>query len=260
MNDPQTIKDSPGRKLAALRAERGMSLEEVARHVKFSPRQIEALEYDDYAALPGATIVRGMVRSYAKLLGVDPEPLVAELRQRLSPADSPQAASNAAMSVPFPGNRRASHPYFWMIAGLVGAIALLIGAETLLGGRNATVNPPAPVAAPEKAEPAAPPVVEAMAPTAAEAPTEPPKPAPLPPGVKRLVFKFEKPSWVEVRNATGQVLLSQLNQPGTEQTLEGPGPFTLVIGAANGVQLSYNNAPVDLLPHTRVDVARLTLN
>ena len=36
-------------------------------------------------------------------------------------------------------------------------------------------------------------------------------------------------------------------------------PFDVVIGNAANVRLKYNDAPVDLRPYFKVDVARLTL-
>ena len=67
--------DSPGRVLAAARQARGMTVTEVALRLKFAPRQIEALEADRYEQLPPPTIARGMIRGYAKLLAIAPEPL-----------------------------------------------------------------------------------------------------------------------------------------------------------------------------------------
>jgi len=39
----------------------------------------------------------------------------------------------------------------------------------------------------------------------------------------------------------------------------GIAPFSVVIGNAQHVQLVYNDRPVDLTPHIRVEVARFTL-
>jgi cytoskeleton protein RodZ len=65
---------------------------------------------------------------------------------------------------------------------------------------------------------------------------------------------------VEIRAGDGKVLLSQLNPGGTEQVVEGRPPFALVIGNAQHVRLSYDDRPVDLAPHVKVEVARLTLD
>ena len=71
------IPTSPGARLAACRNERGWTVEQVASQLNLAPRQIIALEHDDYPALPGMPIVRGFIRSYAKLLKIDPAPLLA---------------------------------------------------------------------------------------------------------------------------------------------------------------------------------------
>jgi len=41
--------------------------------------------------------------------------------------------------------------------------------------------------------------------------------------------------------------------------VRGTPPFSLVIGNASHVRLTYNGKPVDLAPHIKVDVARLTI-
>ena len=46
----------------------GLSVADVAAQIKFAPRQIEALEADDFKHLPEAAFLRGFVRSYAKIL------------------------------------------------------------------------------------------------------------------------------------------------------------------------------------------------
>ncbi|WP_434633564.1 helix-turn-helix domain-containing protein [Chromobacterium sp. CV08] len=75
-----------GARLRAAREEAGLGLGEVADRLKLSLRQLEAIERDDFAALPGATFVRGFVRNYARFLEVDPEPLMQALEQHFPSA------------------------------------------------------------------------------------------------------------------------------------------------------------------------------
>jgi cytoskeleton protein RodZ len=70
---------SPGAQLAACRQQHGWTVEQVASQLNLAPRQIVAIESDDYPALPGMAIVRGFIRAYAKLLKVDPAPLLAAI-------------------------------------------------------------------------------------------------------------------------------------------------------------------------------------
>ena len=79
------------------------------------------------------------------------------------------------------------------------------------------------------------------------------------PGKRRISMKFERESWVEIRNRDGKILTSQLNPGGSERTVEGLPPFELIIGNAQHVRLSYDDQPIDLAPHVKVEVARFTL-
>ena len=92
---------SAGVQLATLRQERGWTVEQVASQLNLAARQIQALEDDNYAALPGMVIVRGFIRSYSKVLRVDPAPILAAIKEDaatvvpsvLPPERSPLSAS-----------------------------------------------------------------------------------------------------------------------------------------------------------------------
>jgi len=70
---------SAGMVLRAARDGAGLSIDAVAQQLKLAPRQVQALEDDDFAALPGRTFVRGFVRNYARFVGLDPDEVVALL-------------------------------------------------------------------------------------------------------------------------------------------------------------------------------------
>ena len=79
------------------------------------------------------------------------------------------------------------------------------------------------------------------------------------PGEQIVRLSFARESWVEIRDRSGRKIFSQMNAPGTEQTVSGLPPLQLVVGNANGVEVTHNEQPVNLGPHTKVNVARLTL-
>jgi cytoskeleton protein RodZ len=66
----------PGAKLRQARLDLKLAPADVANILRLSPRQILALENDDYPSLPGPTYIRGYLRSYAQLLGLAPEKIV----------------------------------------------------------------------------------------------------------------------------------------------------------------------------------------
>jgi cytoskeleton protein RodZ len=251
---------SPGGTLAAARQARGMTVTEVALRLKFSPRKIEALEADRYDALAGPTIVRGMIRGYAKLVGLDAKPLIGALQRELGQGPVTMAMRPQAMDVPFPREpRRGSFVYVLLSVVVVIAVGSVVVEWAL--------RPETPTAAVPK------PALQAPVPAAvlAPAPEAPPVPVvmveqnpvtQLREAIltgKRIEMVFSEESWVEIRDAEGRVLFSQLNPAGTRRRVEGVAPFSLVIGNATGVTLRYNDAEIDLAPYTRTDVARLTL-
>lgn len=80
------------------------------------------------------------------------------------------------------------------------------------------------------------------------------------PGPRTVRLSFDRESWVEIRDARGRLILSQLNPPGSSQVVQGEPPLSLVVGNARSVRLAYGDRDIDLGPHTRVDVARFTLD
>lgn len=282
-----------GGTLRRARQERGLSIAEVAQQLKFAPRQLEALEEERYDALPGATIARGMVRNYARLLKLDPEPLVAQLAQRMQAPDASRLAARYSEPVPFSdGGRRSNVVYLSLsviILMVVAGIAYQWYEERRAPPRLAFVAPasaPAvsqPTSAPTLAEvPVSEPAAPAKAPAPEPAAPEPAAPEPAAPvatagapvrpatdalqesaskpaGSHRLVFRFERESWIEVRDGAGRLLLAQLAPEGAERVVQGRAPLTLVVGNAKHVQLTMDEKPVDFRRHTKSDVARFQL-
>jgi len=86
----------PGKTLAAHREAMGWSVEQVADQLKLAVRQVVALEAGDYASLPSPAVTRGFVRAYAKLMKLDPVPLVAQIEMETPPAADLSARTAAA--------------------------------------------------------------------------------------------------------------------------------------------------------------------
>jgi len=265
----------PGRTLAKLREERKLSVTDVAQRLKYGARQIEALEAEEFARLPGATFVRGMIRSYAKLLAVDAEPLLKALERRYVPGEV--TVDLRAKGTPFlESSKRSTRTYLFLSLLTVLAIGGVLY-EWHSGGRvwtrivansspeHQTKPKPqavAPVTA-RQAETKAP--VVASATPVAPAPALPaaaPSPAPLQgaPGEGRIRLEVDSESWVEIRDKDGKALISQLVPAGTRRTLVGHPPLSVVIGNAAAARLTYNDKPVDLKPYVKIEVARLTLD
>jgi cytoskeleton protein RodZ len=122
---------SPGAQLAAVRKQRGWSIEDVASQLNLAPRQIAAIENDDYRALPGMAVARGFVRAYAKLLRIDATPLLPVAESEPAPAAG-SSATRRVIAAPF------SEPRFREITdrpGLSGKhLVLAFGVAVVLAG------------------------------------------------------------------------------------------------------------------------------
>src|SRR5690348_14709964 len=67
---------SPGARLAEARQAQNLAPADVARQLKLSVWQVEALEAGLYQQLPGPVFVRGFIRNYARIVKLDPEELL----------------------------------------------------------------------------------------------------------------------------------------------------------------------------------------
>jgi len=280
-----------GAQLRQAREAQGLAIDDVALQLKFAPRQIESLEQERFERLPGPTIARGMVRNYARLLKIDPEPLIERLAPRVeAPPDANQIADRFRQEVPFSDSAKRSTLLY---AGFSVGVLLLVAALAYEWQQQKT-PPRVEAPPPERTQPAAPPAQAAAAPQPPASVPEPvPAPAPVPapvavekpapqppvvakksqsekvavaeeseklaPGTHRIVLRTEGEAWLEVKDGAGRMLISSLNPAGTERTLRGRAPFDIVIGNASSVKLTYDGKPVDLRPHTKVEVARFTL-
>jgi len=74
-----------GENLRREREMRGVTLEEISTATKISLRFLQALEREDFNVLPGGIFTRSFIRAYAKYLGMDEEPLLAEYQVTAHP-------------------------------------------------------------------------------------------------------------------------------------------------------------------------------
>jgi cytoskeleton protein RodZ len=312
---PPYVPPTAGSQLRAAREAAGLDIDVVAQHLKLAPRQVRALEDDDYAALPGRTFVRGFVRNYARLLQLDTDDVVALLpgadvapsleRPTITPSGRPMGHLPADAPVRRTWTR-------WVIPLALIAIVIAAGvyefrrasgdtrrttvdksaAATVPGGASSTASLPNPLTS--ASEPAATnasagdaagtsaagapstPGMVADNATAAGAPAVVPANATAPAatatslpgavgssaapaGEPMLVLTFRRSSWVQVKDRNGTTLLAQTAPAGSTQAVSGALPLDLVIGNAPDVQVTFRGQPVDLAPHVRANVARISL-
>lgn len=264
-----------GARLAAAREEAGLSVGEMAGRLRLHVNQVRALESGDLTHLPETAYVRGFVRSYARALNLDPAPLIDDLNTKVGlPSNS--VVDGMTRTRDYSPVRAAAHEHASRSLVLGLAVIALIGLGVI--GWYA-MRPSSPEAVPTA--PAAP---AASAPTAAAASDQPTlpasaaapadtveptvvatEPAPAPSqlvgdAAALLSLSFSGVSWVEVTDANGKILLSQLAREGDVlQPAGGTPPLNVVIGDASKASVIVRGEPFNLEPIQRANIARFSV-
>lgn len=86
-NDASPRPDGFGALLRAAREARGLDRQDVADALRLSPRMVEAIESEDLAGLPPPLFIKGYLRSYAALVGLDETALVRDFESWVPTTD-----------------------------------------------------------------------------------------------------------------------------------------------------------------------------
>ncbi|HCG8570153.1 cytoskeleton protein RodZ [Vibrio parahaemolyticus] len=81
----------------------------------------------------------------------------------------------------------------------------------------------------------------------------------VPEGMTLLTMKFKADCWIQVKDTNGKTLVSGTQKPGQDVELTGKAPFKVILGAPEGVTMTFASEPVDLSGYTSGKVARFTL-
>ena len=266
--------------LRKARQAQGLHIGALAASIKVTQRKLELLESDQFDQLPDATFTRALAQAVCRTLKVDAAPILALLppgvTHRLEQVSE-------GLNTPFadrPGRlaprewARVATPALWIAALLVLGTAVVY----FLPVGWSVLPRPSEVKAPASAMPAAHDAPAELAASVAAVTATPQPPAASAPlsatvaatvattagapdalAVKLVEVRTSEQSWVEITDASGQVVLSRLLQPGEAVPLDGALPMKVRIGNASATQLAFRGQPVALAPFTRDNIARLEL-
>lgn len=279
-----------GALLKAARQKAGVHLAVLSVNLKVPVRQLEALEADQYPADQSPVFARALAASMCRHLRVDPAPILALMPMSANYLE-PHGAVRHAYAAPTDLGRvrkvsgDVPTKTWWAAGAMVVLIAVLIWAphpsqwawlqvltaavvtpesqpETVV-----TVSVPASDAAPQKVQPITDPLLVGgqggqatppqLIPGTAGNPTAETVPAVLSVApVPELLFSALNTSWIEVRDSQNQLLWNGVLNTGDSKRLQAPQSVSVVVGRADAIQVSFKGQPVDLKPHTKVNVAR----
>ena len=286
---------SPGVVLARARNSQGLSLTEVADHLKITESYVRAIEESAFDDLPQAAFVRGYIRNYAKMVGLSGQQLV---------DDYDQFTGNSGLEAPrLQGGRKVKPLRAHSFPSPVHAFALVLvvslaGLSYYLWNHWLSAQPPTQftmteelsvpadadssdaaviLAAPADAESsdtavilAAPADAESSDPSVLLAvPAEPGEPQPDEAAVvtfdeslelaKTLLIDFSQACWVEIRDANNVVLLSGTQKAGSSINMKVQPPARVRFGNTHGVEKIVFDGELISQPDTRGQVASIEL-
>ena len=281
--------DSIGNKLREARERKGLSAETVSRETMLTLRYVQALETDDFDALPGTAFVRGYVRRYAELVGLNADELIASFDESLPSskrlvsvrpiAGITEANAISSSTAGQIANKLPLSRLLVVVAVIAFVLYVVAGLFWQSGSDQAEPNVVVPMdidatmsadVVVSEAEPLPaleinePEVIEAEVETEApvveaESTTTPIISQNAPPTIETLSFSFTGASWISVRDGTGQELVYGQKNAGQSVTVSGRPPFAINIGAVNFTSLIYNGNAVDLQPYARGNIASFRL-
>ncbi|WP_194089833.1 cytoskeleton protein RodZ [Vibrio hibernica] len=76
---------------------------------------------------------------------------------------------------------------------------------------------------------------------------------------KPLVMNFKNDCWIQVKDSQNKILATGMKKAGESVTLTGNTPYSIILGAPEGVSITLADEPVDLSRYTAGKAARLTL-
>lgn len=207
------------------REESGLDLREVARTLRFQYEYLNALEHEDLTRLPPDVYVKAYIRGYAKLLNMDPLPLLddyAELGRK-----------NSGEVQPEPPRPRKNLPL--QRKALFASLLMVIGLTLVffMNAKKPAAPVLSPVSAPDKGAPSKGPQQHVLDVTATET------------------------TWLLIKTGEGtseEVIL----RPGETRKWTSESGFDLKVGNAGGVRLVFNDRDMGI-PGEKGQVVTLKL-
>jgi len=276
-----------GARLRSVRIAQNLSTKEVAARLKLTSMQIDALEQDDFAALPGPAAAKGFIRTYAKLLKIPADAMVGAYAE-IMPEAVPYmigVSSGAEVRIKEKAKSGSLHYYLFTLFLLFGLGAWffyqgympkLEVADIAVGGSTLDL----PTAKPDQVEveakveeeyqvmdldfvdtgtPAS--VSEGISVAAQEsAQVAGEKEASAVMGKTRLEFSAKQETWLNVVNQSGEEVYDKILYAGHRDVIDVFQPLEIVVGNAFGATLVVDDKPIDLAPYTKANVAHVRLN
>lgn len=294
----EPLQPKPGGLLREAREARGLSLDEMVVQTKLPRSMLDAIEGDNFELLSEPVYVRGYYRKYARVVGADEAAVIAGYEAHAG-GQLPKLEVPVLLQDEPIRERRRLPLLLLLLVVIIAVVAaawwwLSSGPETV-SSNTSSVRPAAARVTEPPAERGGQAVDESTssrpstgersatsvggprrlalettmtsAPTASE-PAETPDEAEATPATETpaataaevLVLEFNDASWVRVEDGSGRRVLNGLIQSGETRSIDDEGPFSIFLGYAPGVDVTFRGETVDVSQYVRGNnTARFTV-
>ncbi|MEU8796926.1 RodZ domain-containing protein [Spirillospora sp. NPDC048819] len=224
---------SIGETLAEERQRAGLSVTQVSLQTRIRETVIRGMEADDFSYCGGNFYARGHIRSISRVIGIDPEPLVAEFDAAHGGAPQPVSAVSAFEPEQPVAFRERRAPNWSAAMALALAFVVIYGVVQVVGTgggeERRTAQQVAGTPAPSTPAPAT------------SAPPKQSDPVAAAPRTKVEVrVEAERTTWLNARDEKGRTLFSGMLRKGDAKDWTAKKEIRLVIGVGGSVNLTVN--------------------
>jgi transcriptional regulator with XRE-family HTH domain len=214
---------SLGQEFKKERERKGISLRDIAEATKINLRFLSALEEDQYELLPGRFFTRGIVRSYAKYLGLDENAALSQLEGGDQPRETEKEPEHPERVLEESSKKSRRILSYSVLAVFLTAVLIVF---FILIRKNRPESPP-PIEQP------------------AAAFIQEEKQAPIPEPETReltLIMTFSQRTWIQIA-ADGVLQFDGFKQPGDTYEISAAESLELYTGNAGGFSFTLNGRP-----------------
>ncbi len=251
--------------LETRRVEMGLQIADVAKQLHITSAQVEAMERGDFQLLPGPAFTRGYLRNYSRLLQLDPSPFLEAYDHYTGGASlRPSSEVLPRSNIPLLDYGRKTLFLSIILAILLIWLAWWIWGQSDRSTRQmvaATSSAAAPTVALSQPAPVSVRTQSGIiTPVTTAAPLVAATASSLSASAENaLQLSFTGDCWVQVRDASGRILLSTLAHAGEQHSIStGTPPYQILLGRASAAMVFYHGKRVPL-PANDLGVARLTI-
>lgn len=255
------LQHGSGSILATARKQQQKTIEEIADQLNLSLTQVKTIELDQTDGLPEPTYVRGYIRGYAKLLGLNPDEVLQNYlnpnwQQTSSLDDIPKGIgtttpdSDGGFFTPAKTILLliilGALAYFWY----TGALSNIVGSKSATSAKPQLVNQAKLTGSPSltSSSPAATATISA---SSSEQSSDSPETTGTASAVveNQLAIRFSDTSWIDIRDDKDARLAYKSYAAGESLDVSSEFPLRVFIGNAAGVSVEYNGLPFDISEH-----------